>query len=254
MDKEYLFIDTPGFSDVARDDAVLIRLIFEHLHQRARPVHCVLFFVGNPPLRRAEEPVIRTLGHFFKYFGADFFKHMIVVTTHEFPCSAQVRETTQKAFSMAAVEATKGIVSCEFPHLHIQQEDESLQVQQALISALSLVPHPRAASLSGGFRIRLHAARCLHCGATRDSELDPWKGVASDPDQNPDNCHERFQRKYSRGSLLCSGLGVVLSFGILYLLGLPFFTNNTQVCTNCKRLPNTPGCRNVPHTVELISR
>ena len=60
-------------------------------------------------------------------------------------------------------------------------------------------------------------------------------------------CHPSIVRKYGKTERIVSGISIVVSLGVLYFAGMPWFTDSQEVCINfnCRKPPGSKGCLKV---------
>jgi hypothetical protein len=124
-----------------------------------------------------------------------------------------------------------------FPHIHLLESFLPVKVQSALLYAMKTITDISKT----GFLVTFSPSLCMDCGVHRESELHNWEAPLGGS-HSPIKCHGKFKPKFSSAAKVAGGVVCVITLGLGYVLGLPWFKDTQKECMLCCGPPGTPGC------------
>jgi energy-coupling factor transporter ATP-binding protein EcfA2 len=270
---------------VARGNQQCLRWVLQNQRQHDLRFARVVYFM---PQRGIPERVQGTFQEEIKvlhdYFGEKIFNIMVIaVTNHkrkhyqEMAFTEDDLRQTMEVF-LAAFKSITGTVLTKCPPIIYLPFDEEYQSVLNRITGADVISDAEKLDFSPEFPINRgdtdqieveNEKECEKCAilvimekSTDGEECeetpvrvrhDNGEEEAREEAYDCSKCHPIFVQKHSRCVKFFGGIGHIGTLGLFVLCSWtwPGFTNNEQVCGNCKRPPRTEGCCLVKQPVEI---
>ena len=266
-------LDSPGFApsdalnrgyNIYQANLAILREILTEQARGDLAFKRILYFIpGREPPERADSILQEEISVMHYFFGTTIFENMILVVTIRKKKSKknayddEELKEGQKVFR-AALRAvirkkfTEDHAGPEIPNppmIYISLEDTGKELYDNI--RRQNVVHVN------GLQLEFVEDVCSRC-AIKLMIVQGKQAYAADENGKPvvytdTFCHPSIVRKYSKTERVLGGISIVVTLGVLYFAGMPWFTDSKEVCINinCRNPPGSKGCLKVGEKHEL---